>query len=53
VLGEVFNQSLVNPGEMCGTLAVQSTGEPAKQMTLNTFHHAGVSSKTLLLAFFA
>ncbi|KAJ8073229.1 DNA-directed RNA polymerase II core subunit rpo21 [Marasmius tenuissimus] len=47
VLGEVeskFNQSLANPGEMCGTLAAQSIGEPAMQMTLNTFHYAGVSS---------
>ena len=31
VLGEVetkFNQSMVHPGEMCGTLAAQSIGEP-------------------------
>ncbi|KAF5310405.1 hypothetical protein D9758_018889 [Tetrapyrgos nigripes] len=44
VLGEVeskFNQSLAHPGEMCGTLAAQSIGEPATQMTLNTFHYAG------------
>lgn len=52
VLGEVetkFNQSLINPGEMCGTLAAQSIGEPATQMTLNTFHYAGVSSKNVTL----
>lgn len=52
VLGEVeakFNQSLVNPGEMCGTLAAQSIGEPATQMTLNTFHYAGVASKNVTL----
>jgi DNA-directed RNA polymerase II subunit RPB1 len=52
VLGEVetkFNQSLVNAGEMCGTLAAQSIGEPATQMTLNTFHYAGVSSKNVTL----
>jgi DNA-directed RNA polymerase II subunit RPB1 len=33
VLGEVeakFNQSLADPGEMCGTLAAQSIGEPTK-----------------------
>ncbi|TRM63029.1 hypothetical protein BD626DRAFT_497365 [Schizophyllum amplum] len=51
-LGEVetkFNQSLVNPGEMCGTLAAQSIGEPATQMTLNTFHYAGVASKNVTL----
>ena len=52
VLGEVeakFNPSVVNPGEMCGTLAAQSIGEPATQMTLNTFHYAGVSSKNVTL----
>ncbi|OJA20796.1 hypothetical protein AZE42_12103 [Rhizopogon vesiculosus] len=52
VLGEIeakFNQSLVNPGEMCGTLAVQSIGEPAMQIMLNTFHYAGVSSKNVTL----
>ncbi|KAH9170999.1 beta and beta-prime subunits of DNA dependent RNA-polymerase [Lactarius sanguifluus] len=36
-------------GEMCGTLAAQSIGEPATQMTLNTFHYAGVSSKNVTL----
>ncbi|KAG5223244.1 DNA-directed RNA polymerase II [Salix suchowensis] len=41
-----FNQSIANHGEMCGALAAQSIGEPATQMTLNTFHYAGVSSKT-------
>ncbi|KZT42808.1 beta and beta-prime subunits of DNA dependent RNA-polymerase [Sistotremastrum suecicum HHB10207 ss-3] len=52
VLGEVeakFNQSVANPGEMCGTLAAQSIGEPATQMTLNTFHYAGVASKNVTL----
>ncbi|EKM83352.1 hypothetical protein AGABI1DRAFT_65857 [Agaricus bisporus var. burnettii JB137-S8] len=52
VLGEVeakFNQSVVHPGEMCGTLSAQSIGEPATQMTLNTFHYAGVSSKNVTL----
>lgn len=34
----------VNANEMVGTLAAQSVGEPATQMTLNTFHLAGVSS---------
>ena len=52
VMGEIetkFNQSVVNPGEMCGTLSAQSIGEPATQMTLNTFHYAGVSSKNVTL----
>ncbi|KAG8968061.1 DNA-directed RNA polymerase II subunit rpb1 [Tulasnella sp. 419] len=46
VMGEIetkFNQSMANPGEMCGTLAAQSIGEPATQMTLNTFHYAEMS----------
>lgn len=52
ILGEIesrFNQSVAHAGEMCGTLAAQSIGEPATQMTLNTFHYAGVSSKNVTL----
>ncbi|PTB73542.1 beta and beta-prime subunits of DNA dependent RNA-polymerase [Trichoderma longibrachiatum ATCC 18648] len=52
VLGELQNRwdrSFVNPGEMVGVLAAQSIGEPATQMTLNTFHFAGVSSKNVTL----
>jgi len=33
-------------GEMVGAIAAQSIGEPATQMTLNTFHFAGVGSKS-------
>jgi len=33
--------SLMNPGEAVGVLAGQSIGEPATQLTLNTFHLAG------------
>jgi DNA-directed RNA polymerase beta' subunit len=32
-----------------GALAAQSIGEPATQMTLNTFHFAGVGSKNVTL----
>ncbi|KAI9188659.1 DNA-directed RNA polymerase II core subunit rpo21 [Blastocladiella emersonii ATCC 22665] len=52
VVGEIqtrFAQSLVHPGEMVGIIAAQSIGEPATQMTLNTFHFAGVSSKNVTL----
>eukprot|EP00005_Dracoamoeba_jomungandri_P005646 CAMPEP_0174262196 /NCGR_PEP_ID=MMETSP0439-20130205/12829_1 /TAXON_ID=0 /ORGANISM="Stereomyxa ramosa, Strain Chinc5" /LENGTH=1899 /DNA_ID=CAMNT_0015346859 /DNA_START=57 /DNA_END=5756 /DNA_ORIENTATION=+ len=52
LLGEIksrFQQSIVHPGEMVGALAAQSIGEPATQMTLNTFHYAGVSSKNVTL----
>lgn len=52
VLGEIetrFKQAQVQPGEMIGALAAQSLGEPATQMTLNTFHYAGVSAKNVTL----
>jgi DNA-directed RNA polymerase II subunit RPB1 len=52
VIGEIetrFNVAMVNPGEMAGVLAAQSIGEPATQMTLNTFHYAGVSAKNVTL----
>jgi DNA-directed RNA polymerase II subunit RPB1 len=41
-----YKQSIVSPGEMVGIIAAQSIGEPTTQMTLNTFHFAGVSSKS-------
>ena len=47
LIGEIetrFGAALVAPGEMVGTIAAQSIGEPATQMTLNTFHLAGVAS---------
>ena len=39
-------EALVHPGEMVGVIAGQSIGEPTTQLTLNTFHLAGVSSKS-------
>jgi len=41
-----YKQSVINPGEMVGIVAAQSIGEPTTQMTLNTFHFAGVASKS-------
>ena len=41
-----FYKSRIIPGEMVGPIAAQSIGEPATQMTLNTFHYAGVSAKS-------
>eukprot|EP01062_Namystynia_karyoxenos_P014236 TRINITY_DN15122_c0_g1_i2.p1 TRINITY_DN15122_c0_g1~~TRINITY_DN15122_c0_g1_i2.p1 ORF type:complete len:278 (+),score=121.72 TRINITY_DN15122_c0_g1_i2:348-1181(+) len=52
VLGELrqrYLTALVAPGEMVGVIAAQSMGEPATQMTLNTFHFAGVASKNVTL----
>ena len=42
-------QATAFPGEMIGTVAAQSIGEPTTQMTLNTFHFAGVSAKNVTL----
>ena len=50
VLGEVltrYRSAIVAPGEMCGVIAAQSIGQPATQMTLNTFHLAGVGNKNV------
>lgn len=41
-----YKKSMVSPGEMVGMIAAQSIGEPTTQLTLNTFHFAGVSSKS-------
>ena len=41
-----YKQSIVSPGEMVGMISAQSIGEPTTQMTLNTFHFAGVASKS-------
>ena len=52
VIGEVesrFKMALAPPGDGIGTVAAQSIGEPATQMTLNTFHFAGVSAKNVTL----
>jgi DNA-directed RNA polymerase II subunit RPB1 len=41
-----YKQAIVHPGEMVGVVAGQSIGEPTTQLTLNTFHTAGVASKS-------
>ena len=46
LIEQQFYKSIVSPGEMVGPVAAQSIGEPATQMTLNTFHYAGVSAKS-------
>lgn len=45
IIEEVYKSylsSLIEPGEAVGTVAAQSVGEPGTQMTLRTFHYAGV-----------
>jgi DNA-directed RNA polymerase II subunit RPB1 len=41
-----YKRAIIAPGEMVGMIAAQSIGEPTTQMTLNTFHFAGIASKS-------
>jgi DNA-directed RNA polymerase I subunit RPA1 len=41
--------SLVHPGEVVGVIAAEAIGEPATQMTLNTFHLAGYGGTNVTL----
>ena len=38
-----YKEAAINPGESVGLIGAESIGEPGTQMTLNTFHFAGVS----------
>jgi DNA-directed RNA polymerase subunit A" len=44
-----YQKALIEPGEAIGTVAAQSIGEPSTQMTLNTFHYAGVAEINVTL----
>ncbi|AIF68966.1 DNA-directed RNA polymerase subunit A'' [Palaeococcus pacificus DY20341] len=44
-----YEKALIEPGEAVGTVAAQSMGEPSTQMTLNTFHYAGVAEINVTL----
>ncbi|KAM0680023.1 hypothetical protein GINT2_001710 [Glugoides intestinalis] len=48
-LSERYVNSLIDPGTSVGVIAAQSIGEPSTQMTLNTFHLAGVGGKNVTL----
>lgn len=39
----------MEPGSAVGALCAQSIGEPGTQMTLKTFHFAGVASMNITL----
>jgi DNA-directed RNA polymerase subunit A" len=45
----MYQQSWVEPGEPVGIVAAQSIGEPGTQMTLRTFHYAGVAELNVTL----
>ncbi|UCH32666.1 MAG: DNA-directed RNA polymerase subunit A' [Candidatus Bathyarchaeota archaeon] len=44
-----YKHALVEPGEAVGIVAAQSIGEPGTQMTLRTFHYAGVREQNVTL----
>jgi len=44
-----YLSSLIEPGEPIGTVTAQSVGEPGTQMTLRTFHYAGVRELNVTL----
>lgn len=44
-----FRRAQIQAGEAVGALAAHSLGEPATQMTLKTFHFAGVASMNVTL----
>ncbi len=44
-----YRYAEVEPGEAVGILAAQSMGEPSTQMTMRTFHYAGVAELNVTL----
>ena len=46
---EIYKKRMVDPYEAVGIVAAQSIGEPGTQMTLRTFHYAGVAEMNVTL----
>lgn len=46
---ELFEKAMIEPGEAAGVVTAQSIGEPGTQMTLRTFHFAGVKERNVTL----
>jgi len=46
---EEYNRNIIEPHEACGIVAAQSIGEPGTQMTMRTFHYAGVAEINVTL----
>ncbi|BAK54217.1 DNA-directed RNA polymerase subunit A'' [Sulfurisphaera tokodaii] len=44
-----YQESLIEPGEAVGIVSAQSIGEPGTQMTLRTFHFAGIRELNVTL----
>lgn len=43
-----YMRARIEPGTAVGAVGAQSIGEPGTQMTLKTFHFAGVASMNIL-----
>jgi DNA-directed RNA polymerase II subunit RPB1 len=43
-ISQSYYKNIIEPGEMVGIIAAQSMGEPLTQMTLSSFHNAGVAA---------
>lgn len=48
-INEEYRNAKVQAGESVGVIAAESIGEPGTQMTLNTFHFAGVAEMNVTL----
>ena len=48
-LKQAYDRARVEAGEAVGTVAAQSVGEPGTQMTMRTFHYAGVTELNVTL----
>ena len=48
-LKQAYDRAHVEAGEAVGTVAAQSVGEPGTQMTMRTFHYAGVAELNVTL----
>ena len=46
---ELYDKSQVEPGQAVGIVTAQSIGEPGTQMTLRTFHTAGIAERNVTL----
>jgi DNA-directed RNA polymerase subunit A' len=46
---DLIDRALAEPGEAVGVVTAQSIGEPGTQMTLRTFHFAGVKERNVTL----
>ena len=44
-----YENARIHPGEAVGVISAESIGEPGTQMTLNTFHFAGVAEMNVTL----